>query len=514
MRSRVRLEAAAGQRRAESVGLAEQVSAVVMSRAPLALTRSPFRQVGWRRVALGMKGACRKARVLCLVFADRMLKAVKEVEMGNYLICSTPVQGHVTPMLTMAADLVGRGHSVRMLTGRAFEDRVAASGALFEPLPAECDFDERDLDGAFPGRWEKKGLDRFRFDLEHIFFDTAPGQTRVMRELMAAEPVDAVLIDIGFGGALPLLLAGPEDRPPIIRAGITPLLFSSRDTAPYGFGKPPSSSPVGRLRNRALNAVTRRMFASSHRYANAMLRAQGVGKLPVFMLDATLLCDRYLQFCCPSFEYPRSDLPPHLSFVGPIQPSPPASFVPPAWWEDLDGGRPVVHVTQGTVDNLDLGRLVGPTLQALADRDVLVVATTGGRPAAEIPVPLPANARVAEFIPYAELLPRTSVMLTNGGYGGVQQALAYGIPLVVAGDSEDKPEVAARVAWSGTGINLRTGQPDPAAVRQAVDSILATDTYRRAAQGMAAEIANTAPLEALADALATVSPRPQPVARP
>ena len=36
-------------------------------------------------------------------------------------------------------------------------------------------------------------------------------------------------------------------------------------------------------------------------------------------------------------------------------------------------------------------------------------------------------------------------MLTNGGYGGVQYALAHGVPLVVAGDTEDKPEVAARV---------------------------------------------------------------------
>lgn len=432
--------------------------------------------------------------------------------MASYLVCSTPVQGHVTPLLTMAADLVRRGHSVRMLTGRAFEDRVVASGAGFEALPPECDFDERDLDAAFPGRWEKQGLDRFRFDLEHIFFDTTPGQARAIRELVVAEPVDAILIDIAFGGALPLLLGPPQDRPPIVRAGITPFLFSSRDTAPYGLAKPPSTSALNRLRNRALNVVTRRMFASTHRYANAMLRDQGVRELPLFMLDATLLCDRYLQFCCPSFEYPRGDLPSHVSCVGPILPPPPASFVPPDWWDELDGKRPVVLVTQGTVDNLDLGRVVGPTLQALADRDVVVVVTTGGRSASAIPVPLPANAKVADFIPYAELLPRTSVMVTNGGYGGVQQALAHGVPLVVAGDSEDKPEVAARVAWSGTGVDLRTGQPGATVVRQAVETILGTDTYRRAAQGMAAEIAATAPLDALADALATVSPRPQPVA--
>ena len=72
--------------------------------------------------------------------------------------------------------------------------------------------------------------------------------------------------------------------------------------------------------------------------------------------------------------------------------------------------------------------------------------------------------RLERFIPHDRLLPHVDVMVTNGGYGGVQQALANGVPLVVAGDSEDKPEVAARVHWSGTGVNLRTGRPSPAMV--------------------------------------------------
>ena len=50
-------------------------------------------------------------------------------------------------------------------------------------------------------------------------------------------------------------------------------------------------------------------------------------------------------------------------------------------------------------------------------------------------------------------------MVTNGGYGAVQRALTTGVPLVVAGDTEDKPEVAARVEWFGVGVNLRTGVP-------------------------------------------------------
>jgi UDP:flavonoid glycosyltransferase YjiC (YdhE family) len=93
-------------------------------------------------------------------------------------------------------------------------------------------------------------------------------------------------------------------------------------------------------------------------------------------------------------------------------------------------------------------------------------------------------------------------MVTNGGYGGVQQALANGVPLVVAGDSEDKPEVAARVQWSGTGINLHTGRPSQAMVARAVHRVLARDSYRLRASALQAEIAASDPLGTISATLA------------
>ncbi|PRC60563.1 glycosyl transferase, partial [Mycobacterium sp. ITM-2017-0098] len=84
---------------------------------------------------------------------------------------------------------------------------------------------------------------------------------------------------------------------------------------------------------------------------------------------------------------------------------------------ELSNGRPVVHVTQGTIDNADLTRLVEPTIEALAGEDVTVVVTTGGRPVSQIRIPLPPNTYVAEYLPHDVLLPMVDVMVTNGGYG-------------------------------------------------------------------------------------------------
>ena len=217
--------------------------------------------------------------------------------------------------------------------------------------------------------------------------------------------------------------------------------------------------------------------------------------LPYPVLDWSGHADAVVQFTVPAFEYPRSDAPATLHFAGPLSAT--GSQAPrPSWWADLDSGRPVVHVTQGTIANKDFGQLVGPTLEALADDDVLVVVSTGGRPLDTLP-PLPDNARAAEYLPYDELLPRTDVFVTNGGYGGVQYALRYGVPIVATGGKEDKPEVGARVVWSGVGRRIRSEQPSPRALRRAVHRVLHDPRYRDASRRIAADMADAPGVEGL-----------------
>jgi UDP:flavonoid glycosyltransferase YjiC (YdhE family) len=101
-----------------------------------------------------------------------------------------------------------------------------------------------------------------------------------------------------------------------------------------------------------------------------------------------------------------------------------------------------------------------------------------------LPDGIPANARIASFIPHPQLLPHVDVMITNGGFNGVQMALANGVPVIGAGRSEDKPEICARIDWLGVGIDLKTDKPTPAQIRSAVGKILADRSYQKRAQDM------------------------------
>lgn len=417
--------------------------------------------------------------------------------MASIIIATVPVHGHVTPLLAVATRLCERGDRVRFLTGSRFADVVAGTGAEHVPLPPEADFDDRqDLAETFPERVALKGAKAIAFDVEHVFIQPGHAQHDAVMELHAADAADVLVTEPAFvGGAF--VGAHPRGgRPPVLVCGVVPVTLASRDTAPYGMGLTPIRGPVGRLRNAVLAQVAARtVFAPAQRAADAVHRKLLGRDFDYPVLDWPRHAEAIAQFTVPEFEYPRSDAPATLEFIGPVSPAA-SQLSPPPWWDDLDGSRPVVHVTQGTIANRDYGQLIVPTLEALHDDEVLVVVSTGGRPLDALP-PLPANARAASYLPYSLLLPKTDVYVTNGGYGGVQLALRHGIPIVTSSGKEDKPEVAGRVAWSGAGRRLATETPTATAVRRAVRSVMREPRYRQRAEVIAASMARSGGIDRL-----------------
>jgi UDP:flavonoid glycosyltransferase YjiC (YdhE family) len=404
----------------------------------------------------------------------------------SIVVASIPAHGHITPMLAVAERFVERGDDVRFISGSSFADRVAATGASFIPLSAEADFDVEQFVRRHPERAKLKGLKATIFDLENLLARPAKAQYETLMAALGAQPADAVLAEPLFLGAALLLEHQRPKRPAVVKCSVIPLPIDSRDTAPFGLGLPPARL-FNRQRNAALAALNRRILRRVNQCVSDQYHQVHGKDMPGTLFDWGRRADALAQFSVPSFEYPRTDAPPTLHFTGPLCAT--ASQAPlPEWWDDLQDTRPVVHVTQGTVANTDYEQVIAPTLRALADEDVLIVVATGGRPLDTLPA-LPPNARAATFLPYDELLPRTSVYVTNGGYGGVQWALRYGVPIVATGGKEDKPEVGARVAWSGVGRRIRTERPSPRALRRDILAVLNQPRYRQASQRVAADMA-------------------------
>lgn len=399
--------------------------------------------------------------------------------MGNILVTATPGPGHVNPLLTIAQDLNDRGHSILFHTATAFRDQVEAAGLRFLPLIGKADFDYRTFNKFIPdGAIVKPGLDELLHNFKHVLGDCMLPQYDGIRQILGREPVDLILTDWVFFGVLPLLLGPPDQRPPIVSVSVSPLAITSPDATALG----PTITHEEKERNRQETGRFQASLASVNEHLDNLLARCNRPPLPGFFLDCVYkLPDLVLQLSPEELEFPRSDLPERIKFVGPVLPKASSNFEPPDWWNRLDGLKPVVLVTQGTVANRDLTELIIPTLRALANENVTVIAATG-RLDGPLSEPIPRNAEVTAFIPFMELLPKIDVFVTNGGFGAVNQALSMGVPLVVAGDTEDKPFVAARVAWTGAGINLSTSRPTPDQIRHAVHRVLSQPEFRANAQ--------------------------------
>jgi MGT family glycosyltransferase len=407
--------------------------------------------------------------------------------MAKIIVATPPVTGELSPLLQLARGLAGRGHYITVVTGSRFRADVADAGLAFTPVTGLADFDDR-LIGEVPERAKlAPGLEMLNYDMIHTFVNPMPDQYAVLQQLLEQDPDQYLISNAFWLGALPAALGAPGLRPRRW-VGVTavPLALSSDDTTFFG------PVPVGpgedqEAANRAANAQFAMAMRPTKDRLAAVLESLGTTKeCPVFFDGIVTVPDATAALTVPGFEFERRDAPDSVHLVGILPARGAADWQAPPWWAELDGSRPVVVVTQGTFANRDLSELVEPALTGLAGLDVTVVAALG-RETGALSIPVPPNAHVAEFIPFDALLPKASVFITNGGLGGTQQAIAAGVPVIVAGVTEDKPAVAARVAYHNLGINLETATPAPEAVAAAAESVL-KDTEIRASVHKLAQV--------------------------
>lgn len=126
---------------------------------------------------------------------------------------------------------------------------------------------------------------------------------------------------------------------------------------------------------------------------------------------------------------------------------------PPTREVDLpEGDAPLVLVAPSTAQDPE-HRLLRAALNGLGGADVRVLATYNRRlPTRALPVP--ANAKVVDWVSYARTMPHADVVVCHAGHGTLARALASGCAVVAAPAVGDMNENAARLDWGGAGIRL------------------------------------------------------------
>lgn len=139
------------------------------------------------------------------------------------------------------------------------------------------------------------------------------------------------------------------------------------------------------------------------------------------------------------------------------------------------------------------------------------------------PGPVSANVHVEALVPQVDVLAEATAVICHDGSGTTFGALAAGLKLVIVPMFADQPANARPVASAEAGIAVTpTGAPTAASrryaprrpgIRRALESLLADNSYRQAAQGIAAELSALPTTRDLLDTLQNELVSSQP-ARP
>ena len=167
------------------------------------------------------------------------------------------------------------------------------------------------------------------------------------------------------------------------------------------------------------------------------------------------------------------DFPPHYKLVGPSIADRPETA--PFPFAQLT--RPCVLVSMGTVNAELSGRFYAVAVEALADQPYQVVLVAPP----ELVPRTPANFIVQRYVPQLALLPLVDAVVCHGGHNTTCEALAHGLPLVIAPIKDDQPIVADQVVAAGAGIRIKFGRVHAPELRDAVSRALTDPALHAAA---------------------------------
>ena len=408
--------------------------------------------------------------------------------MEKYLIITNPSDGHVNPMVPIVKELVRSGHEVKWINGRKFRDLVESTGADFILMHQKFDRGYADLYDFFPRLKKLKGIPMLRFYFKHWLLDPVPFYVRQIEEVLKDYKADLIIGDSFRNYAS---FVHERGGPPFLMVNIFPLMYPSRHLPPQGIGMLPGSSWLSKLKERVLRYIVYSVaYAPVQKHCNAIRKQLNLPPFESnnFLAEGWKGSSLILHPTIPSFEYKAPDFPDKIHFIGPLLLKPKPDYSPPSWWPKIvEKKKKVILINQGTIAK-KLEDLIVPAIKGLKGEDVYVIAVPVQEGQLHDASP---NVFSSNYIPFGNLLPYVDLVITNGGYGGVQNALAHGIPLVVAGATEDKMEVSARVEYMKVGINLRTNHPAPGQIKEAVHHVFSTPLYKKNAQQIAGEMAHT-----------------------
>ena len=319
--------------------------------------------------------------------------------------------------------------------------------------------------------------------------------SQVTRELIRSVDPDVVVADILTSAAS--LAAQLENRPWVtLVPHVMPM--GQPGFPAYALGAVPARTRAGKGLWRLARPLLMKGEQQGRRELNGA--RYRVGLPPLSHVHGGISRELAIVATFPQLEYPRSEAEPWMRVTGPLlweQPVGPVELPP--------GSDPLVLVAPSTSQDPE-HRLLRAALTGLAGEKVRVLGALNHRTPPR-PLPTPHNARLVDWVSYAQTMPHCQAVVCHAGHGTLARALSCGVPVVACPHAGDQAENAARVRWAGLGVSLPRRFDTPRGMRLAVRRLLSDRGYAARAGALARWAEHNDGAAAAADAVEAAAER-------
>jgi rhamnosyltransferase subunit B len=393
--------------------------------------------------------------------------------------------GDVHPYMAIALELKARGHLAVIATSEIYREKIEGAGIGFHPVRPDI------LGPDDPGTEE----------LLRKIMDPQTGAEFLFKELIVPFLRDSYddLSEAARGADLLLThvitFAGPmiaqKTGIPWVSSVLAPVsLWSAHDplVPPNMIWLAPFLRAAGVGVNRAFLSLVRRWTNSWMEPIYRLRKEIGLerGAHPLF--EGQHSPARVLALFSEVIGAKQPDWPPQTVVTGfPFYDKKDETPIATELLKFLDEGEPPIVFTLGSSAVFIADDFFHESIAAtkeLEKRAVLLIGDARNMPKE----PLPDGIIAFDYAPYGELLPRSCLIVHQGGVGTTAQALRAGRPMLVIPYNHDQPDNAARIARLGVGRTVSRKRYKGARAVQELKELLDNPSYAERAAEVAVKV--------------------------
>jgi zeaxanthin glucosyltransferase len=390
--------------------------------------------------------------------------------MAHFGVLCPPLEGHLGPMIALSRELFQRRHRITFFSIPDAEARIAHAGFDFHTI-GFSDWPIGSLTQVLQPVGKSSGVSGFRATLkayqrlmETVYREVPPAIKTLGIEMLITDQTERIGRTIAEISGTPFITVC--NAMALNREIEIPPFFTLWDY---------KQTWRARIRNQFGHQIYDRLSKPMQDTINTYRREKGLPQHHI--VDDSFSPLAQISQQPKVFDFPRTNLPQHFHYVGPMRTEEPSSI--PFPYGKLTG-QPLIYASIGTIQSRSIG-IFQKIAEACTGLNVQLVLSLGGNLSVDDLPSLPGKPLIVDYAPQADLLSRAKLCITHAGLNTTLEALTHGVPLIAIPITNDQPGVAARIAYTGTGEVIPLPKLNSSDLRKAIERVLTQDSYRLAA---------------------------------